>query len=211
MGAHFYVGVARSALRPGPGLFQGTHPGRQTALRAPVDQTQALFNMFMKIEACTVPVPGRHGSITTANTTAAGYPVFHCQPRSSAPRTAFEVASDAVQIFGGSGVSRECPVEKFFRDARAGLIEDGANDSLMITADAPPVGRVHPQRASFGPGLRSRSAEILDVALLCLRCQHRCGLGLNQNPPFVGITRFPSDKCADCVMPDLIRHPVFLC
>lgn len=46
---------------------------------------------------------------------------------------AFEVTSEAIQIFGGNGVSREYPVEKFFRDARAGMIEDGANDSLMIT------------------------------------------------------------------------------
>ena len=46
---------------------------------------------------------------------------------------AMEVTNDTIQIFGGNGLSREYPVEKFFRDARAGLIEDGANDSLMIT------------------------------------------------------------------------------
>jgi alkylation response protein AidB-like acyl-CoA dehydrogenase len=27
----------------------------------------------------------------------------------------------------------EYPVEKLFRDARAGMIEDGANDTLMLT------------------------------------------------------------------------------
>ncbi|MBM3302631.1 MAG: acyl-CoA dehydrogenase, partial [Deltaproteobacteria bacterium] len=46
---------------------------------------------------------------------------------------AFEVADDAVQIFGGYGMSKEYAIEKIFRDARAALIEDGANDSLMIT------------------------------------------------------------------------------
>jgi alkylation response protein AidB-like acyl-CoA dehydrogenase len=46
--------------------------------------------------------------------------------------TAFEVASDAVQIFGGNGLSREYPVEKLLRDARASLIEDGCNDVLSL-------------------------------------------------------------------------------
>jgi alkylation response protein AidB-like acyl-CoA dehydrogenase len=42
------------------------------------------------------------------------------------------VAGDAVQLFGGLGLSREMPIEKLYRDARAGLIEDGSNDSLSI-------------------------------------------------------------------------------
>jgi alkylation response protein AidB-like acyl-CoA dehydrogenase len=44
----------------------------------------------------------------------------------------FEVASDAVQIFGGNGLAKEYLVEKLFRDARATLIEDGWNDILAI-------------------------------------------------------------------------------
>jgi alkylation response protein AidB-like acyl-CoA dehydrogenase len=47
---------------------------------------------------------------------------------------AFKVASEAVQIFGGYGLSREYPIEKMFRDARASMIEDGANEILSITA-----------------------------------------------------------------------------
>jgi alkylation response protein AidB-like acyl-CoA dehydrogenase len=45
---------------------------------------------------------------------------------------AFEVASDAVQILAGNGLSREYPVERIFRDARAALIEDGDNDTLCL-------------------------------------------------------------------------------
>lgn len=47
-------------------------------------------------------------------------------------RTAFEVASDALQIFGGAGISREYPIEKMFRDARISMIEDGCNHVLAI-------------------------------------------------------------------------------
>ena len=49
-----------------------------------------------------------------------------------ATNTAFEVASEAVQIFGGNGLTREYPVEKLMRDARASMIEDGCNHILSL-------------------------------------------------------------------------------
>ena len=45
-------------------------------------------------------------------------------------QAAFEVASEALQIFGGNGLSREYPIEKMLRDARASMIEDGCNHVL---------------------------------------------------------------------------------
>jgi|GEM_PF-1822938 len=53
-----------------------------------------------------------------------------------AAQTAFETASAAVQIFGGNGLSREYPVEKLMRDARASMIEDGCNEALGLVAAA---------------------------------------------------------------------------
>jgi len=54
----------------------------------------------------------------------------------TATQTAFEVASDALQIFGGNGISREYPIEKMLRDARISMIEDGCNEILgMVCAD----------------------------------------------------------------------------
>jgi alkylation response protein AidB-like acyl-CoA dehydrogenase len=50
----------------------------------------------------------------------------------TATQTAFEVANEAVQLFGGYGLSREFPVEKLLRDARSALIEDGCNELLAI-------------------------------------------------------------------------------
>ncbi len=52
----------------------------------------------------------------------------------TATNTAFEVASSALQIFGGNGLSREYPIEKLLRDARASMIEDGCNDILSLVA-----------------------------------------------------------------------------
>jgi alkylation response protein AidB-like acyl-CoA dehydrogenase len=49
-------------------------------------------------------------------------------------QTAFDVATEALQVFGGNGLSREYPIEKQLRDARASLIEDGCNEVLALHA-----------------------------------------------------------------------------
>ncbi len=46
--------------------------------------------------------------------------------------TAFKVASEAIEIFGGNGLSKEYPIEKIFRDARTAMIEDGVNETLAL-------------------------------------------------------------------------------
>jgi len=45
----------------------------------------------------------------------------------------FRVASEAMQIFGGNGLSKEYCIEKIFRDARASMIEDGTNEALALS------------------------------------------------------------------------------
>jgi len=65
----------------------------------------------------TAAVPAIQGSIASKITST---------------QTAFEVASEAIQIFGGNGVTREYPVEKLMRDARSSMIEDGCNEVLAI-------------------------------------------------------------------------------
>jgi alkylation response protein AidB-like acyl-CoA dehydrogenase len=46
-------------------------------------------------------------------------------------QTAFTVASEALQIFGGYGLSKEYPIEKMFRDARTGMIGE-ENSALSL-------------------------------------------------------------------------------
>jgi alkylation response protein AidB-like acyl-CoA dehydrogenase len=40
---------------------------------------------------------------------------------------AMRVATDAVQVYGGAGYSRENPVERFMRDAKGAQIYEGTN------------------------------------------------------------------------------------
>ena len=46
-----------------------------------------------------------------------------------------KVATDAVQVFGGVGYTREFPVERYFRDAKLCEIGEGTNEiQRMIIA-----------------------------------------------------------------------------
>jgi alkylation response protein AidB-like acyl-CoA dehydrogenase len=90
---------------------------------------QRLFHMYRKVEISraltrrvvlfnnTAPVPALQAAMTAKVTGTQ-----HC----------FEVCSDALQIFGGNGLTREYPMEKLLRDARASMIEDGCNEILSI-------------------------------------------------------------------------------
>lgn len=46
--------------------------------------------------------------------------------------TAMKVATEAVQIFGGYGYTREYPVERYFRDAKVTQIYEGTNQIQRI-------------------------------------------------------------------------------
>ena len=129
MGATF-TGVARAAFEEALAYSKTRIQGGKPLCEHQLIQ-KMLFEMFMKVEACrrlsraaycynavTIP-PATEYSIAAK--------VFCTQ-------ASFEVASTALQIHGGYGLSKEYLVEKLFRDARASLIEDGTNEVLGLTA-----------------------------------------------------------------------------
>ena len=90
-----------------------------------------LADMFIRVE--TARAFSRSALLFNMNTTP---PLVQYSIASKVYCTeaALQVASDAIQLLGGYGVSRDFPIEKLFRDARAGMIEDGSNDSLCMAA-----------------------------------------------------------------------------
>lgn len=90
-----------------------------------------LFKMFQKVE--TARALNRHVVMVNLSREA---PLVHLAMTSKITSTqaAFEVASDAIQIFGGVGITKEYPIEKIFRDARLSMIEDGCNEVLGMLA-----------------------------------------------------------------------------
>ena len=123
-----FTGTARAAFEL---ALAYAHERKQGGLPIIRHQSVAsrLFHMFRKVEASralaqrvvhynfTAPKPSLHAAMTAKVT---------------ATQTAFEVANDALQIFCGNGLTREYPIEKIWRDARASLIEDGCNEVLAI-------------------------------------------------------------------------------
>lgn len=47
-------------------------------------------------------------------------------------QAAFDVANEAMQLFGGNGLTKEYELEKLLRDTRTALIEDGENYFLTL-------------------------------------------------------------------------------
>jgi alkylation response protein AidB-like acyl-CoA dehydrogenase len=87
-----------------------------------------LFNMFTQIETA------RAHSRRVLQHNAANPPGSAVHALSSkvyCTETAFKVASEAMQILGGYGISNEYPVEKMFRDARVGMIGE-ENNALSL-------------------------------------------------------------------------------
>ncbi len=90
-----------------------------------------LFEMFRKVQAARA----LSRQVTLYNSTNIPPKLqLAVASKVTSTNTAFEVASSALQIFGGNGLSREYPIEKLLRDARASMIEDGCNDVLSLVA-----------------------------------------------------------------------------
>jgi len=89
-----------------------------------------LFEMFRKVEAAR----SLSRRVVLYNAISGNPPQlqYAIAAKVTATQTAFEVASGALQIYGGNGLSREYPIEKILRDARASMIEDGCNEVLSL-------------------------------------------------------------------------------
>lgn len=87
-----------------------------------------LADMATKVEAAKLL------TYRAANLRAQGLP---CGQEASmaklfASRTAMEVATEAIQVFGGYGYTKEYPVERFFRDAKVCEIYEGTNEIQRV-------------------------------------------------------------------------------
>ncbi|MCZ7630830.1 MAG: acyl-CoA dehydrogenase [Microthrixaceae bacterium] len=122
-----FVGVARSAYELALDYAKERVQGGR-----PIFEHQSvrgrLFAMFTRTEAA------RSLARRVAAHNAASGPVlqYSIATKVFCTQTAFDVATAALQIFGGNGLTREYPIEKILRDARASLIEDGCNEVLSL-------------------------------------------------------------------------------
>jgi alkylation response protein AidB-like acyl-CoA dehydrogenase len=73
-------------------------------------------------------------------------PEYSFAAKTFATQTAVDVTGDAIQTFGGNGISKEYLIEKLYRDARTTTICDGSNDSLSLVGGFT-VAKTYPRKA----------------------------------------------------------------
>ncbi len=127
-----YLGLARAAYEEALQYAQERVQGG-----VPIIEHQnvryRLFEMFRKVEAAR----SLNRRVMVFNSSSEVLVIqYAVSTKVTSTQTAFDVASEALQIFGGCGITKEYPVEKMLRDARCSMIEDGCNYVLGQTAGA---------------------------------------------------------------------------
>ena len=116
------VGLARAALE---------HAARYATQRSQFGRSIADQEMVqaMLADAATSVDAARLLTWRAARLRDAGQPINAASSMAKlyASDTAMRVATDAVQIYGGAGYSRDNPVERFMRDAKGAQIYEGTN------------------------------------------------------------------------------------
>jgi len=117
------LGIARGAL---------DHALEYTKRRQQFGQSIASFQgiQFMLADMATQVEAARHLVYAAARAVDAGVKdvsKISAMSKVFATDTAMKVSTDAVQLFGGYGYSREYPIEKYMRDAKITQIYEGTN------------------------------------------------------------------------------------
>jgi hypothetical protein len=121
------AGMARAALD-----HAVAYAKERTSFGKSISNHQAvafrLADMATQLHAATTMV------LEAAALRDAGQPCLKeaCMAKLFASEAAERICSDAIQIFGGYGYSRELPVEKIYRDVRVAQIYEGTSDVQRI-------------------------------------------------------------------------------
>jgi acyl-CoA dehydrogenase len=116
------VGIARSALEQAAAYLH-----QRKAFGAPLAELQGL--RFMVAEMARDVAAARALTHEAARARDRGEPIGEVSSLAkwTASDTAMKVATDAVQLFGGTGYSRETGIERLMRDAKGAQIYEGTN------------------------------------------------------------------------------------
>ena len=126
--AQVFTGVARAGFEY---ALAYCHERRQGGLPLIDHQLTRwrLGDMLRRVEICRAVA---RRSLGYARLTPKGHPFVTASGKVTVTQEAMKVVDEALQLFGGAGTSREYPIERLYRDARAALIEDGENYVLTM-------------------------------------------------------------------------------
>lgn len=134
--ASMFVGVARAAFEEAWAYCRQRVQGGKPIIEHQLTKYR-LYRMYEKIEvtrqfvrAVTKHVWERVLELQTFDQSTS----HALMAQAFAKENAFQIASEALQLFGASGITKEMVIEKIFRDARCGMILDGTCEILGLTA-----------------------------------------------------------------------------
>ncbi len=126
-----FVGVGRAAYEMALDYAKTRVQGGVPIIQHQAVRTR-LFRMFTRVEAAR-SLARRVAYYNATNPPLIQYSIAS---KTFCTDAAFWAANEALQLFGGNGQTRDFPIEKIMRDARASQIEDGCNEILEIVGAA---------------------------------------------------------------------------
>ena len=126
----FAIGLARAAFDEGIAYTKERVQGGKVLIDHYFTKIR-IARMFGKVEAI------RATSRAVWNLAVKVYPPlpeYSYAAKAICTEMAREVVDEAVQLHGANGLTKEYPIEKFWRDSRALTIEDGENNTLCAMA-----------------------------------------------------------------------------
>ena len=125
------VGIARSALEQAAAYLR-----ERRAFGAPLSEQQGLRFMLAEMARDVEAARALTRQAAAAKDRGDALAVPSSLAKWTASDTAMRVATDAVQLFGASGYSRETGIERLMRDAKGAQIYEGTNQiHRLIVAD----------------------------------------------------------------------------
>lgn len=123
-----FTGVARAAFEMALNYCHERRQGGQLLIDNPLTRYR-IGDMMRRVELAR-SVARR--SLAFARLSPVSHPYATASGKVTVTEEAMKVVSEAFQLFGAAGTSREYPIEKLFRDAKAALIEDGETYVLTM-------------------------------------------------------------------------------
>jgi acyl-CoA dehydrogenase len=125
--ACIFTGVARAAYEHALGYVHERVQGGVPLIKHQLTRYR-VFELFRKVE-CIRAMAQR---TVAYNYLTAPHCLASVTSKTTATELALEVVGEALQLFGGNGLTREYPMEKLMRDTRASQVEDGENYMLKL-------------------------------------------------------------------------------
>jgi len=126
--AALFTGVARAAFELALTYSKERIQGGRPLHRHQLIQKK-IFDMFVRMETARA---FSRAAVEYCFTVIPAPIEYAVSAKVYCTQAAYRNADEALQIYGGYGLSKEYPIEKIYRDARASLVEDGTSEVLSL-------------------------------------------------------------------------------